>query len=137
MKSVKNQGKIKTQTGLDGCDKARGAWAHIAEAEVVSLDPDQILANIKQISENTGNTPHLVPIETKESKADVNGGRQGGSLRELSPNPGIPILDQGASEKEVLKALGLIAAKTRDLQGITERSKAGRGAEYPHGQSAN
>ena len=111
----------------------RHAGGHREEAEVIPLNPDQILTNIEQISEDTGNTPHLVPRETKQSVANVDGGGQGGSLRELSPNPGVPTLDQGAREEEVLEALRLIATKTRGRQRITQRSKAGRGAKHSVG----
>lgn len=65
--------------------------------------------------------------------ADANGRGQGGSPSELSSNPGIPTLDQGAGKEEVLKALRLITTKTRGLQRITERSKAGCGVEHPMG----
>ena len=106
---------------------------HRVEAEIIPLGPHQLLANVEQIGQKKGNTLYIVTGETKESVVKIDGRGQRGGFRELSPNPGIPALDQRAGEKEVLQAFGVITTKTRGLERIAERSKAGCGVEHPMG----
>lgn len=110
---LEEQREKETKTRLHTGKKPESTRGLGTKAKVVTLKPDQVFTDNKQVRENTRDTDKLIRVETEKDMTNIDGRSQWRSQEQKGLNPIDTTFSQGARKEEVLKRFQMITTKAR------------------------
>ena len=111
--TLEEQREKKPKTRLHTGKKPESTRGLGTKAKVVTLKPDQVFTDNKQVRENTRDTDKLIRVETEKDMTNIDGRSQWRSQEQKGLNPIDTTFSQGTRKEEVLKRFQMITTKAR------------------------
>ena len=100
--AFEKQRQEKGDPGSQLCDEPLVGGGNPSETKVVSLSPDKIFQDIKDVSKSFGDAKQLVAREPEEHDPTIDNRGLGGGMMVTGLHPGNTLLGQETREEEVL-----------------------------------
>ena len=111
-KTTKENWEVETNVHPNILQHIEDTRGHTAKVKIIPRKPQEILTHIQDIHKNTGDTPQLIPVETKQHMATLQQRGQAGTTVHQRRQPRKHRLSQPTVKKEVIERFHNRATKT-------------------------